>query len=163
MLPPSKRFKMENSLPVHQNGVETPRTGKLQHEERVSNTGALVLTWCHHCSPDGSLKIPTTPETSAASASIPTSSSSETSVASGSSTTSPTPVTSGSVAAFSNPQTSSVKHCSVSVSPLTIPDPSKLTTSAESGSRWVGLVSFPDDLFIYKTTFVWLGTTVPVA
>lgn len=27
MLPPSKRFKMENSLPVHQNGVETPRTG----------------------------------------------------------------------------------------------------------------------------------------
>uniref|UniRef100_A0A8P4G9P7 C2H2-type domain-containing protein n=1 Tax=Dicentrarchus labrax TaxID=13489 RepID=A0A8P4G9P7_DICLA len=27
MLPPSKRFKMENSIPVHQNGLETPRTG----------------------------------------------------------------------------------------------------------------------------------------
>lgn len=25
MLPPSKRFKMENSVPVHQNGIETPR------------------------------------------------------------------------------------------------------------------------------------------
>ncbi|XP_069392363.1 zinc finger protein 839 isoform X2 [Paralichthys olivaceus] len=27
MLPPSKRFKMENSVPVHQNGIETHRTG----------------------------------------------------------------------------------------------------------------------------------------
>lgn len=27
MLPPSKRFKMENSIPVHQNGIETPKTG----------------------------------------------------------------------------------------------------------------------------------------
>lgn len=27
MLPPSKRFKMENSIPVQQNGIETPRTG----------------------------------------------------------------------------------------------------------------------------------------
>lgn len=28
MLPPSKRFKMENSVPVHQNGIEAPRTGR---------------------------------------------------------------------------------------------------------------------------------------
>lgn len=27
MLPPSKRFKMENSVPVHQNGIEIPKTG----------------------------------------------------------------------------------------------------------------------------------------
>lgn len=27
MLPPSKRFKMENSVPIHQNGTETHRTG----------------------------------------------------------------------------------------------------------------------------------------
>ncbi|XP_031696773.1 uncharacterized protein LOC116379003, partial [Anarrhichthys ocellatus] len=27
MLPPSKRFKMENSVPIHQNGIETHRTG----------------------------------------------------------------------------------------------------------------------------------------
>lgn len=27
MLPPSKRFKMENSVPVHQNGIEAPKTG----------------------------------------------------------------------------------------------------------------------------------------
>lgn len=27
MLPPSKRFKMENSVPVHHNGLETPKTG----------------------------------------------------------------------------------------------------------------------------------------
>lgn len=28
MLPPSKRFKMENSVPVHQNGIEATRTGR---------------------------------------------------------------------------------------------------------------------------------------
>lgn len=27
MLPPSKRFKMENSVPVHHNGLEKPKTG----------------------------------------------------------------------------------------------------------------------------------------
>nr|XP_020477041.1 mucin-5AC-like [Monopterus albus] len=72
MLPPSKRFKMENSVPVHQNGIEVPRTG-----------GTAV-----------------------------------------------TPV---------NP---TLKPCSVSVSPLVIPNGSKLlTTTADSSSRSPGSTS----------------------
>ncbi|KAG7509683.1 zinc finger protein 839 [Solea senegalensis] len=74
MLPPSKRFKMENSIQVQQNGIEKYTTGG-------------------------------TTETSATSA---------TSV------------------------TSSLKTCSVSVSPLMIPDGSKLTLATDSASSSCG-------------------------
>lgn len=69
MLPPSKRFKMENSVPVHQNGVETPK------------------------------KV--------------------------------TPVTS---VTLKSAVTSSLKSCSVPVSPLVIPAASRLSTTTTSSS-----------------------------
>lgn len=97
---------------------------QLQHEvlvmaDRGVHVGAWLLTWCLHSVPDGSLKTPTTPETSASLSSasacgtIPTSS-----------TSSPSPAL-----------PSSLKPCSVSVAPLLIPDPSRFISSTESGPR----------------------------
>lgn len=84
---------MENSVPVHQNGIETPRTGETPVTPVTSATLATPVT-------------PVTPVTSATSV------------------------------------TSSLKPCSVSVSPLVIPAGSKLlTTTANSASSFPGFIS----------------------
>lgn len=48
MLPPSKRFKMENSVPVHQNGIEMSIPGTvLYSDHHYSTLGTTLLTWVH--------------------------------------------------------------------------------------------------------------------
>ncbi|XP_067471402.1 zinc finger protein 839 isoform X2 [Thunnus thynnus] len=98
MLPPSKRFKMENSVPVQQNGIELHRT-VTSVPPVTSVTSATPMT----------STIPVTSVTSV---------------------TSITPVTSVS---------STLKSCSVSVSPLVIPSGSKLlSTTADPAPRSSG-------------------------
>ncbi|KAG7277756.1 hypothetical protein CRUP_023044 [Coryphaenoides rupestris] len=44
MLPPSKRFKMENSVPVEQNGIETSSTGNSTHLGITTGTNPVETT-----------------------------------------------------------------------------------------------------------------------
>lgn len=45
MLPPSKRFKMENSIPVVQNGIETARTGTADCHVSAARLLYVVHVW----------------------------------------------------------------------------------------------------------------------
>lgn len=130
MLPPSKRFKMENSIPVHQNGIETPRTGtsttSVLHLYYTTHYYIITTHWWISTVVDVTVDIHF--ELNWHDVSL----SSLFSFQGGTPVTSVTPVT------------SSLKPCLVSVSPLVIPAGFKLlTTTDDSASRWAGPAPCP--------------------
>ncbi|AWP15950.1 putative zinc finger protein 839 [Scophthalmus maximus] len=72
MLPPSKRFKMENSVPVHQNGIEMLRTGGTKVTPVTSSLKSCSVSVSHLVIPEGSDLLTTTTDSASSSTSAKT-------------------------------------------------------------------------------------------